>query len=92
MRLKFEFFDGRAQNYIPIINEDTGQQVGSISSHGNGRYNLPRSIDISLFGGKYAISVDSYAKCWGFVKGVEAVLSHVDRLTSTYQISQVTAA
>jgi hypothetical protein len=34
MRLTFKPFDGRRQNYVEVIDQDTGKQVGSIQSHG----------------------------------------------------------
>jgi hypothetical protein len=59
MRLKFEHFDGRRRTYRPIIDEDSGQQVGTIQSDGVGFAGYG-GIDISLFGGKYAITVNRY--------------------------------
>ena len=79
MRLTFKHFDGRRRNYEPIIDEDSGKQVGLIQYDGVG-FGGSGGIDVSLFGGKYAISVNQYDECWGFVKGVEAVLNE---MTST---------
>jgi hypothetical protein len=77
MRFKFPFFDGRSFHHLDIIDEDTGKKVGYIRSSGvrNGG-----GIHISMFGERYVGSVNEYKHCWGFVKGVEAVLKH---MTST---------
>jgi hypothetical protein len=74
MRLKFDPFDGRSYNYRPVVDEDTGIQVGHIQSMGSGAYSSGR-IDISLFDSKYRISVTCYEAALGFVLGVEAVLN-----------------
>ena len=79
MRLKYEPFDGRQTNYLPVIDEDSGQEVGSIRSDGVG-FAGGGGIEVSLFGGKYAITVKSSEQCRGFVNGVEAVLNE---MTST---------
>ena len=42
-------------------------------------------IRVSLFGGKYAMTVNSYEECWGFVKGVEAVLDHATHIPKLRQ-------
>ncbi len=76
MRLTFEKFDGRRMGYEPIIDEDTGEQVGGIQRDGVG-FSGNGGIEVSLFGGKYAITVNRYEECWGFVRGVEAVLNHM---------------
>lgn len=76
MRLTFERFDGRQRISIPVIDEDTGQEVGYIRTEGSGPASFG-GIWVSLFGGKYSITVHKYEECWGFVNGVEAVLRHV---------------
>jgi hypothetical protein len=76
MRLKFEHFDGRRRVWRDIIDEDTGQQVGTIRTEGVG-FSGYGGIEISLFGGKYQHTATRYEECWGFVKGVESVLRHV---------------
>jgi hypothetical protein len=78
MNLTFDFdgLDGRRMNCLDVIDQDTGKIVGHIMSEGNGRYSSG-GIKISLFDGKYSITVDNREKCWGFVKGVEAVLNHM---------------
>ncbi len=84
MRLKFEHFDGRRMVSRSIIDEETGKKVGSIHAHGVGyighEIHGGGGIEVSLFDGKYAISVNRYEECWGFVKGVEAVLNHMTSL------------
>ena len=76
MQLTFDPFDGRARCHRSIIDADTGRKVGEISSEGVGTYRYG-GITISLFGGKYTTTVRRYDQCWGFVKGVEAVLDHM---------------
>lgn len=79
MQLRFDDFDGRRSGWIPVIDADTGQQVGRISPNGTGR-DAGGGIDISLFGGKYQTQVNSKPECQGFILGVQAVLNHVTRL------------
>jgi hypothetical protein len=76
MRLTFKRFDGRRKCYRSVIDEVTGQQVGSIQSDGVGFAGYG-GIDISLFDGKYRTTVNRYEECWGFVQGVQAVLNHM---------------
>ena len=76
MNLTFKFFDGRGWNYRPVIDEDTGKEVGSIRSNGVGPYSSG-GIRVSLFDGKYAKTFNRRDECWGFVKGVEAVMNHL---------------
>ena len=78
MRLKFKAFDGRSSNQIPVIDADTGNEVGYIRSNGTGMYS-GGGIDISLFDGKYRTTVSRYEAVLGFVMGVESVLN---RMTS----------
>jgi hypothetical protein len=78
MHLKFKVFDGRSSKWVPVIDSDTGKQVGYISSKGTGKY-LGGGIDISLFNGKYRTTVTRYEAVLGFVRGVETVLN---RMTS----------
>ena len=80
MRLTFEWFDGRSFNQVSVIDEDTGKEVGHIQSDGVGP-DRSGGIGVNLFNGKYVISVRKYDQCWGFVKGVEAVLQKVSALT-----------
>jgi len=79
MRLQFEAFDGRRLSWIPVIDADTGQEVGHISPNGTGR-DAGGGIDVSLFGGKYRTQVSSRPECEGFILGVQAVLNHLTRL------------
>ena len=71
VRLKFEPFDSRGSNYLPIIDEEKGKKVGTIQSNRDG------GIYISLFGGKYQTLVNRYDAAQGFVLGVECVLNHM---------------
>ena len=82
MRLTFEKFDGRREAYEPITDQDTGKQVGYFSS--NGVFS-GGGINVSLFDGKYGITVNSYGECCGFVRGVEAVLNHMVELPDLAQ-------
>ena len=81
MRLKFEHFDGRRLGHRSVIEESTGKAIGHIRSNGvgfsGGGTNGEGGIDIYLFGGRYQRTVNTYDQCWGFVKGVEAVLSQM---------------
>jgi hypothetical protein len=74
MLLKFDWFDGRSFNHRVITDQHTGKRVGVIRSDGAGGGG---GIEVDLFDGKYRIIVDNYKACWGFVKGVEAVLNHM---------------
>jgi len=78
MRLKFKAFDGRSSKWVPVIDSDTGKEVGYIKSNGTGMYS-GGGIDISLFDGKYRTTVTRYEAVLGFVMGVESVLN---RMTS----------
>jgi hypothetical protein len=78
MHLKFKVFDGRSSKWIPVIDSDTGKEVGYIKSNGTGMYS-GGGIDISLFNGKYRTTVTRYEAVLGFVMGVESVLN---RMTS----------
>jgi hypothetical protein len=78
MRLKFEWFDGRQRCRKSIVDEEIvgeiialGVGFSSCADRGHG------GIEVSLFDGAYTITVNSNAECWGFVKGVEAVLNHM---------------
>ncbi len=81
MRLKFEQFDGRRRQSKPVIDQDTGERIGTIKSlgvgfsgYGDGGYG---GIEISLFDGAYTAKVTRYDECVGFVKGIEAVLNRM---------------
>lgn len=90
MRLKFEPFDGRSFNLVPVIDEQTNKRVGTIKSNGTGMYSSG-GIDIWLFDGKYKTSVSRYETALGFVLGVEAVLNHLT-LCETEEQSKSNAA
>jgi hypothetical protein len=72
MQLTFDWFDGRTSRIRAVIDKLNRDEVGHI--------NTCRSsgISISLFGGRYEAEVHSYDECVGFIKGVEAVLNHLD--------------
>ncbi len=76
MHLTYEPFNARRRNHRTIFDRDTGKKVGHIQSGGVDS-DGPGGIEVSLFGGKYAIKVNTSEECWGFVRGVEAVLRHV---------------
>ncbi len=80
MRLWFERFDGRGPHSEPVIDTDTGKEVGRVSSHGVGM-DRNGGIFVSLYDGKYTTGrIRRMDEAWGFVKGVEAVLKRVSRL------------
>ena len=78
MRLKFKHPDDFRSNCLLVLDEDTGNVVGTIQS------SKPRvdssGIDIWLFDGKYQARVNSYDAAVGFLMGVESVLNHRDDL------------
>ena len=76
MRLTFPHFDARQSNCVSVTDQDTGQQIGYISSDGVGFAGFG-GIYISLFGDRYRTTVNTYQQCCGVVKGVELVLSHM---------------
>jgi hypothetical protein len=75
-RLKFQKFDGRGSHCIPIIDQDTGEEVGYIMSNGVGMYSSG-GIRVSLFDDKYVADLNTYEQCKGFVEGVETVLNRM---------------
>jgi hypothetical protein len=87
MRLRFEPFDGRHHNFIPVVDEDTGNVVGHIQSDGVGFGNIG-GIRVSLFDDKYSAYLNRYEECSGFVKGVATVLNH---MTAVKQPAQTVA-
>lgn len=91
MRLKFQAFDGRSWNHIPVVDEDTGNEVGFVHSDGVGPYKVG-GIRVSLFGGKYSAYLNRFDECRGFVMGVEAVLDHVVALTDVIDPAEAKAA
>jgi hypothetical protein len=78
MRLKFKYpYDFRS-NCLLVLDEDTGNVVGTIQSS---KPSVDSSgIDIWLFDGKYQTRVNGYQAAVGFLMGVEAVLNHSDDL------------
>ncbi len=85
MRLKIKPFDGRSRGSHDIIDEDTNLYVGSVHCDGvgfvGGGVTGNGEMHVSLFGGKYSITVHRYDECLAFIKGVEAVLHRVAMLT-----------
>ena len=79
MRFTYEPFDGRSQIHRQITDADTGTVVGSIWSQGRGPYKSG-GIEVWLYGGKYSRTVSTSQECFGFVKGVEAVLQHATHI------------
>ena len=75
MRLKFEHSDDFRSNYLRVLDEDTGKEVGLIRLGGAG-VDSSGGIDIWLFDGKYQTRVKRYDTAVGFVLGVESVLNH----------------
>ena len=73
MRLTFKHSDGFRSDYLLILDEDTGKEVGNIRLGG---MNSSGSIDIWMFDGKYQTRVQRYDTAVGFVLGVESVLNH----------------
>jgi hypothetical protein len=77
MRFKFEQSDDFRSNYLRVLDEDTGQEVGIIRLGGVG-VDSSGGIDIWLFDGKYQTRVKRYDTAVGFVLGVESVLNHLE--------------
>jgi hypothetical protein len=79
MRLNFKHSDGFRSEFMLILDDDTGKEVGSIRL---GRTGLGSSggIDVWLFDGKYQTRVERYDTAVGFVLGVESVLNHREDL------------
>ena len=75
MRLKFEHSDGFRSDYLRVLDEDTGKEVGIIRLGGAG-VDSSGGIDIWLFDGKYQTRLTRYDAAVGFVLGVESVLNH----------------
>jgi hypothetical protein len=91
MRLIFEEFDGRGSHFVPVVDQDTGQQIGYIDSAGTG-YAGFGGMRVSLFDGKYTAQLNRKAECKGFVRGVEAVLNHMVAVGRPAQARSSTAA
>jgi hypothetical protein len=75
MRLKFKHSDGFRSNYLLVLDEDTGEEVGNIRLGRSGG-DSSGDIDIWLFDGRYQTTVSRYDTAVGFVLGVESVLTH----------------
>jgi hypothetical protein len=78
MRLKTKYPDDFRSNCLLVLDEDTGNVVGTIQSSKPGVDSC--SIDIWLFDGKYQTRVSGYDVAVGFLMGVESVLNHRDDL------------
>jgi hypothetical protein len=76
MRLTFEGFeqkgpDGRQRQQMPVIDQDTGNQVGQVRHAPHG------CVYVSLFDGKYEGKLYDWKECKAFIKGVETVLNRL---------------
>ncbi len=80
MRLKFQYPVGFRSNCLLILDEDTGNEVGTIQSSKPRVDSSGIDIDIWLFDGKYQTRVNSHEAAVGFLMGVESVLNHRDDL------------
>jgi hypothetical protein len=80
MRIEVPKIDGRTQvdtsRDHPIHDLDTGNKIGWLSFN-QGISMRPGRRCISLFGRKYIGYFDNHSECFGFAKGVEAVLNHM---------------
>jgi hypothetical protein len=76
MQLSFEPFDGRSpHNIIYVVDkEDSNRVVGYIRTKSIAS---TRGIEVNLFDEKYVTFASTYWECFGFVKGVQAVLNHM---------------
>ena len=88
MRLRFKRPDDFRSNCLPVQDEDTGKEVGTIRLGGTG-VDSSGDIDIWLFDGKYQARVNGYDTAVGFVLGVESVLSH--RVDLQFQFASIAA-
>ena len=78
MRLSFIQPDDFRSNCLLVLDEDTGNVVGTIQSS---KTRMDSSgIDIWLFDGKYQTRVNGYDTAVGFLLGVESVLNHREDL------------
>lgn len=78
MRLKTKYPEDFRSNCLLVMDEDTGNVVGTIQSSKLGMDSS--GIDIWLFDGKYQTRVSGYDAAVGFLMGVETVLNHHDDL------------
>jgi len=74
VRLSFGAFDGHSHFYVAVIDQETGQPVGNITSQGE--------IVVSLFADQYRRKVASRDEATGFVAGIEYVLNAMDDATA----------
>ena len=76
MQLSFEPFDGRSfYNIIDVVDkEDSNRVVGYIRTKSS---TYSGGIEVDLFDEKYVTFASTYQECFGFVKGVQAVLNHM---------------
>jgi hypothetical protein len=97
MRLTFKPFDGRFRGWHDVVDEDAnGERIGSIYCGGVGFVGAGRSgsggIEVRLFGDRYEGTFNTYDQCCGFIKGVEAVLSHMTSLREIIPADAVSRA
>ena len=84
MRLKFKHPDDFRSNCLLVLDEDTGNVVGTIQSSKPRVDSSGIDIDIWLFDGKYQTRVNGCDAALGFLMGVESVLNHRDDLQSQF--------
>jgi hypothetical protein len=72
MQLTCDWFDGRKSRLVPVIDKNTGAEVGQVNSC------FSSGISISLFNGRYTGEVHTYEECCAFLKGAETVLTHLE--------------
>jgi hypothetical protein len=76
MRLTFVGFeqkgpDGRRRQQMPVIDDETGKQVGHVLHAPHG------CVYVHLFDGKYDGKLNDWKECKAFIKGVETVLNRL---------------
>jgi hypothetical protein len=85
MRIKFpekqdaRSWKGMSGHAGDVIDLDTGERVGYIQIHQGFWIGTRRSHtrSISMMDGKYQGSFDTHDECYGFAKGIEAVINHL---------------
>jgi hypothetical protein len=78
MRLTYRPFNGRGRYFANVIDQDSGKIVGQVNSAGVRRGYHLGGMTVSLFNGRYQSRFNNSHECWGFIRGVECALNHVD--------------
>ena len=78
MRLTYKTFNGQRRRSAEVIDQDTGKIVGQVNSAGVRRGYPLGGMTVSLFNGRYQSRFDNSHECWGFIKGVECALNHMN--------------